>query len=98
MKKNAPEVRLRIEEVASILGCSINTIENWYRFKRYNPDNEYVKILPEPIRLNESPKAARYWKQSDIYKFIEFRNAIPKGRNGLMGSITQKYIKKEKKK
>ena len=91
MKEN----RLKIAEVATLLECSVNTIESWYRFKRSNPTNKYAMMLPEPYKKDDALRATRYWKQSDIYKLIEFKTSIPRGKNGVMGCVTQKYVKKK---
>lgn len=89
------EQALRIEEVAIILGVSTNTINYWYRFKAQNPDNEYAKLLPD-YHQDGGEKSPRYWKQNDIPKFIQFQEKIPKGRGGIMGAVTQKYVKTKK--
>ena len=93
LKGESSERLLRIEEVAIIIGSSSKSINNWYWFRRENPDNEYAKMLPDFIQ--EGARQTRYWKESDIWKLIEFKNAIPQGRNGIMGSVTQKYYHKE---
>lgn len=86
--------KLRVEEVALSVGVSVKTINNWYQFKKENPDNKFAKMLPD--FQQEHPRATRFWYTEDIWKILEFRKAIPKtGRAGIMGSITQKYIKKE---
>ena len=82
---------LKIEEVALAVGVSTKTIRNWYRFKRENPQNELVSLLPEVERKNI--RQAMYWKSADIWKLMEFKKKIPSGRNGIMGSVTQKYVK-----
>ena len=86
--------KLRVEEVATILGCSINTINAWYRFKAHEPDNEFAKMLPEFTRAGTSKNSARLWNQSDIKKLVEFQKSRPVGRNGVMGEVTQRYVKK----
>ena len=91
----AEERLLRIEEVALLIGSSSKSINNWYWFKRENPDNEYAKILPDYIQ--EAERQTRYWREADIWKLLEFKQRMPKGRNGVMGSITQRYYKKEAK-
>lgn len=83
-----------VTEVALIVNSSINSINNWYRFKKLNPDNEYAKLLPDFIQKGE--RRTRYWKQSDIDKLLEFKNKLPKGRNGILGSVTQKWNKNSK--
>ena len=85
---------LRLEEVAVIIGSSSKSINNWYWFKREDPDNEYAKMLPEYIQ--KGPRQTRYWRECDIWKLIEFKSSIPQGRNGIMGRITQKYYRTEK--
>ena len=84
---------LRLEEVAILIGSSGKSINNWYMFKKQYPDNAYAKILPEFIQ--EGERQTRYWKESDIWRLIKFKSSIPQGRNGVMGSITQKYYHKE---
>lgn len=86
--------RLRIEEVALLVGCSVKTVNNWYWFKSMHPENEYAKMLPEFIRIGN--RGTRYWNKDDVWKIIEFRQNIPKGRNGVLGDVTQKYYRKAK--
>lgn len=86
---------LRLEEVAILIGSSGKSINNWYMFKKQYPDNAYAKILPDFIQ--EGERQTRYWKESDIWKLIKFKGSIPQGRNGVMGSITQKYYHKDTK-
>lgn len=82
----------RIEEVAIMCGVSVQTVNNWYRFKRENPDNEYARILPEYHCVGTHKQ--RFWDKSDIPAIRAFKDKIPTGCKGVMGSVTQKYIKK----
>lgn len=84
---------LRVEQVALAVDVSIQTINIWYRWKRQNPDSEYAKMLPDFIQNGE--RQTRYWNKADIWRLIEFKNSIPQGRNGILGSVTQKYVKKK---
>lgn len=84
---------LTAQQVVVMLGISENTLNFWYRFKRENPDNEIAQLLPDYTK--DSEKGKRYWKRTDLNKLIKFQQSIPKGRNGIMGTITQKYYKKE---
>ena len=89
---------LKIEEVAVLVGSSVNTINFWYRFKRMEPDNEYAKQLPDFIQSH--PRQTRYWKREDVWKLIEFKQNLPHGRGGVMGNATwvnNKWKSKEKK-
>lgn len=84
---------LSVEEVAVSVGVSVQTINIWYRWKRQNPDNERAVMLPDFIQLGT--RQARFWEKSSVLKLVEFKNSMKYGRNGIMGSVTQKYIKKE---
>lgn len=86
--------KLKIEEVAINLGVSTQTINVWYRWKRQNPDNEYAQLLPPYSQ--EGGRQTRYWLITDIEKLEKFKNSIPQGCKGIMGDVTQKYLKKEK--
>ena len=83
-------------EVALLLDISVPTLNNWYKFKSYEPDNELGKLLPDPIQ--KSPRQTRFWKEEDIPKLIEFKSHIVEGRKGFMGSITQRYCRQKKEK
>ena len=85
---------LRLEEVAILVGVSFKTINSWYAFKRMHPDNEYAKMLPDYIQAG--PRQTRYWKRDDVWKLIEFKNSVVRGRGGNMGDITQRRIKSRK--
>lgn len=88
------EQKLRIEEVALLVGASTQTINNWYRWKRSNLDHPLAKLLPDYVQ--EGPRQMRYWNKSDIWSITEFKNSIPHGRNGILGDITQKYARNKK--
>ena len=88
--------KLRIEEVAIFIGTSVNTINSWYRFKKQYPDDEYAKMIPD-FERGGGERGIRYWNQESIEQLIDFKNKRPKGRKGVMGAVTQKYVKKEKK-
>jgi hypothetical protein len=86
--------RLRIEEVALFLGVSVETINIWYRYKKQNPNDEYAKMLPD-FEQDNGAKSCRWWKQEDLDKLLKFKEVRPMGRNGAMGTVTQKYVKKK---
>ena len=83
---------LKIEEVALMIGVSTQTINIWYRWARENPENEIAQSIPK--YRQEGTRQTRYWTQSDVWKLIEFSKMIPRGRNGIMGDVTQRRIKK----
>ena len=85
---------LKIEEVAVLCGVSVQSINNWYKFKRENPNDEYARLLPnyEVVGCHNQ----RFWDKADINSLIEFKRKMPKGRSGVMGSVTQRYVKTQK--
>jgi predicted DNA-binding transcriptional regulator AlpA len=85
---------IRLEEVTQITGISGQTINNWYRFAKQNPNNEYAKMLPPVIQ--QGARQTRYWKEDTIGQLIEFQRKIPKGRNGILGDVTQKSQRAKK--
>ena len=85
---------LNVQEVAVLIGSSIQTIGSWYRWKALNPSHELAKLLPDYKRIGN--RSTRYWERDDIARLIEFKCRIPQGRNGVMGAVTQKYVKKNK--
>jgi hypothetical protein len=84
---------LNVQELSMLIGSSIQTIGSWYRWKELNADHELAKLIPEYARIGN--RRTRYWRQDDVWKLIEFKQKIPQGRNGIMGEITQKYVKKK---
>lgn len=84
---------LRIEEVAVLCGVSVQTINNWYKFKAENPDSEYAQMLPSYSILGG--RKQRFWDKADINDLIRFKSSMPKGCKGVMGAVTQKYVRKE---
>lgn len=74
---------IKIEELAMRIDSSVQTINNWYKWKRENPDNELAQMLP--TYLQDGKRRTRYWNTSDIWKFIKFKQSIVHGRNGIMG-------------
>lgn len=86
---------LNAVEVSLLINTTVPTINMWYKWKRLNPEHEMAKLLPDYQTVGN--KRTRYWDSEDIGKLIEFKAALPQGRNGILGSVTQQYVKKEKK-
>ena len=82
-------------QVAVMLGISEATLNHWYRFKKENPRSKYAKMIPKFKQFKNHQQ--RYWTHEDIWKLAEFQSKMPKGRGGIMGSVTQRYCKKEEK-
>lgn len=86
---------LNVQELSMLIGSSIQTIGSWYRWKALNPEHELANLIPDFIRIGN--RNTRYWNRSDVWKLLEFKQRIPQGRNGVMGAVTQKYVKKKPK-
>ena len=86
---------LNIQELSLVVGTSIQTIGSWYRWKELNPTHELAKKLPNFVRIGAH--RTRYWNVEDVEKVMDFKNSIPQGRGGIMGAVTQKYVKKDNK-
>lgn len=84
---------LKIEEVALTIGSSVQTINNWYRWKKLHPEHELAILLPDYFQSGS--KQTRYWKPDDMWKLIEFKKTIPQGRKGVLGDVTQKGARKK---
>ena len=85
---------INVQALAFLVGSSIQTISSWYRWKRLHPEHELAKLLPEYQTIGN--RNTRYWRREDVYKLVNFKNAIPQGRNGIMGDVTQRYCKSNK--
>lgn len=95
---NGKEERLfNVNEVALYLGVVSTTLNRWYLFKKENPDSEWSNMIPDYVTLSDNQRAQRYWREGEIFRLMEFRDKFPKGRNGIMGSVTQRYVKQKKK-
>ena len=89
------ERMIKAQELAMLLDTSVQTITVWYKWKEAHPDHELAKLLPDYTRITGG-RRTRYWKYSDVYKLMEFKKSLPKGRGGIMGDTTQMYVKGSK--
>lgn len=87
------EKMLNATEVCVLVGVSFATLNYWYKWRKENPEHELAKILPDYIQ--EGERQQRLWKASDISRIQKFKESIPHGRNGLMGSVTSGYWRKK---
>lgn len=85
---------LKIEEVALTIGSSVQTVNNWYRWKKLHPEHEFASLLPDYFQ--SGTRKTRYWNAEDVWKLIEFKKTIPQGRHGILGDVTQKGVRKKK--
>lgn len=84
---------LKVQEVAVMVDSSVQTINLWYKFKREHPDHELAKEIPDYEMIGRT----RCWTQSAVIELIQFKSHLPQGRKGVMGAVTQKYVKKKEK-
>lgn len=87
---------LTATEVSQRLNVSVKTLTGWYQW--YNDKSidkpENVPVLPSYRQTHE--RAPRQWNPDDIPQLLEFKEWVPKGRNGVMGRMNQKYWSKDK--
>ena len=83
---------LNLTELACEVGCSVQTINSYYRFKKENPESDIAMALPDFTRCGT--RNTRYWKAEDVEAIKAFRESIPQGCKGIMGSVTQRYVKR----
>lgn len=83
-------------EVAKLVGISMPTLNNWYRWKKQHPEHNLAKILPTPTRISGMDNSPRYWDVVDIERVKLFKELLPRGNKGVMASVTQKYTKSHK--
>ena len=75
-------------EVCYMLGIAESTLRNWIKW--YKQDGTNCPELPLPHKVGNK----NYWNRSDMGKMFAFRDWVPHGRNGRMGSVNRKYWKK----
>ena len=92
---NDYEQLLTASKVANALDISVKTLTTWYKW--YN-DPEEVKPADMPYLPDYEQKnqyAPRYWRKSDLKQIKKFKAWLPRGRNGVMGNLTNQYTKKK---
>lgn len=86
---------LTADEVCKELNISIFTLNNWYRYKRENPEDDLAQILPEYTKRTAT--SPRQWRRGDLKKLTKFKETRKLGSKGQMSKSLQKYYKKEEK-
>ena len=64
-------------------------------WKRKHPEHPLSAMLPDFEKSSATGK--RLWNQSDAWRVDEFRKSLPKGRNGILGDVTQRTWRKKQK-
>ena len=84
------EILLTATKVIQQIDVSARTLDGWYKY--YESDLEKPDDMPElPKYTQNRPRGPRYWKQSDIPALLAFKEWIPRGRNGVMGRINERF-------
>lgn len=83
-------------EVCYLLGISPRTLINWYRYIENTPAEELPKGCPglPPYIIKEDGKT-KLWHGIHLHNLMDFKEWIPRGRNGVMGVVSQTYWRKE---
>lgn len=77
---------LRIEEVAMIIGVSVQTLERWYKFKKEHPESEVAQEIPEYfVGSTTGARRTRLWTQEAVFSLMQFKTERKLGRTGKMG-------------
>lgn len=85
---------LTATKVCQHLDISFRTLDNWYKYAKSDIEKPAdMPVLPQYTQ--ERARAIRLWNPNDLPALEAFKNWIPKGRNGVMGRINQKYWKPE---
>ena len=82
---------LSASQVANALDISVKTLTNWYRWyfdDTIKKDYDFPKL---PEYFQEYQNGPRYWTKEDIPQLIKFQEWLPRGRNGVMGRISEQY-------
>lgn len=82
---------LNAQQTALLVGVSVSTLNCWYKWKKLNPNHELANYLPSYKQIGA--RQTRYWNADDVWILIRFRQSIPRGRHGILGAVTQKYVK-----
>lgn len=85
-------------EVAVAVGISIYTLNNWYKWDSIATKEERSEMPELPKFIQEQPRQPRYWESKDIWKLIEFKANVKKGRAGKMGKVSGMYYPEGKRK
>ena len=87
---------LKIEEVATRIDVSTQTLNRWYKFKKENPRHELSKLLPAYGKAKTIRGWARVWKPEDVWKLAQVKLTIKTGRTGQMGKYEGRGTKNGK--
>lgn len=94
---NPDEVKnLNAFTVCNKIGIGLQTLANWYRYKKSGNVDPELPELPEYYQLNSH--SVRLWSLNDIEKLILFKQKLGRGRAGKMGDWNAKFWQERGKK
>ena len=77
---------MRIEEVAMIIGVSVQTLERWYKFKKEHPESDVAQEIPDyKVASTLGSRRTRLWTQEAVFSLMQFKTERKLGRTGKMG-------------
>lgn len=78
-------------DVCSMLGISVFTIDNWYRWEKKEIENGRVKeyYLPRPEKLQNVKGRPLRWSPEMVAELRDYQSSIVHGRNGIYGKYTR---------
>lgn len=82
---------LSSNKVAQALDISVSTLNNWYKWTAACHEElpEGMPVLP--VYVQHTPRGPRYWNEEDISQLEAFRDWLPKGRGGVMGTWNARF-------
>ncbi len=89
---------LKIEQVATMLGVSAQTLNRWYKFKKQNPNDEISVLLPDYTKVKTTRGWVRIWQPETLWALTQVKSTIRSGRTGQMGKYHGKGTKNGKSK
>lgn len=75
-------------KVCDTVAISVYTLDRWYAwYRKQTPETLLTTPILPPYTLRNG---RRMWKRSDMKKLQAFKEWVPRGRNGIMSTPTQK--------
>ena len=84
--------KLTASQVAAKVGVTAYTIKRWYDCIEKAPMDYLQKLVKEGMPVLPKFETVgsmgwRYWEESDIPALIEFKNWVPKTKNGIFKKL-----------
>ena len=89
--KKLDENLLTASEVANKLNVSVKTLTNWYIWQNDSSIEKPEEYPHLPMYTQKRKNGPRFWTNDDVERLVEFRDWLPRGRNGVMGKVSNRY-------